>query len=57
MFFAVRKDVTSTSGQQRVFGCYDTAEEAWKQVDWLTTHMKGDFGVEQGTEVERPSNG
>lgn len=50
-FFVVRTDVTAQDGLQRVFGMWDTREEAERYMVSLAAHMRGDFAVFEGSPV------
>lgn len=51
MFFVVRTDVTAQDGLQRVFGAWDTREEAERFMTSLQAHMRGEFAVFEGHPV------
>lgn len=44
-FFVVRTDVSGDSGSQRVFGAYDTEQDAAEFAGRLAQQMLGDFAV------------
>jgi hypothetical protein len=52
LYFVVRTDVGRDSGQQRVFACCDTFEEAVGFIETSLGHLKGDYKVFEGEQVE-----
>lgn len=52
LYFVVRTDAVNGDGKQRVFGCYDTEQEANDFIVQLSDHMKGDFKVFGGKPIE-----
>lgn len=51
LYFVARTDVTKDSGQQRVFGCWDTWVEANDFIVNSLSHLRGDFKVFGGSEI------
>lgn len=45
VYFVVRTDMTAESGQQRVFGCYDTEDDAAAFALQIAATMYGEFAV------------
>lgn len=52
LFFVVRTDVKADDGMQRVFGAYDTREQADAFMTQLREHMRGTFAVYEGHPAE-----
>lgn len=52
LYFVVRTDVDKDSGSQRVFGAFDTTEEARDLIANTLSHLKGDFKVFGGEQLE-----
>lgn len=51
LYFVVRTDVTAGSGQQRVFGVYDTEDDAAAFAVQIASSMYGEFAVAGPTPV------
>lgn len=52
LYFVVRTDVTQHDGTQRVFEACDTKEEAQEFIRTRLSHLKGDFKVFGGEQLE-----
>lgn len=52
LYFVVRTDVSEDSGQQRVFACCDTREKAEAFIASSLDHLKGEYKVFAGTQLE-----
>ncbi len=52
LYFVVRVDWSRDSGQQRVFACCDTEEEAKSFITTSLDHLKGEYKVFEGAQVE-----
>lgn len=51
LYFIVRTDVNKYSGMQRVFACFDSRDEADRELVNIVQHRVGVFKIFSGEEI------